>query len=53
MKFGNHLLKKQREALPEWKEYFIDYITLKQYIKSDISAYSIHFSPEKNEMEAR
>jgi len=47
MKFGNHLLKKQREALPEWKEYFIDYITLKQYIKSDISAYSIHFSPEK------
>jgi len=47
MKFGNHLLEKKKEAAPEWKEYFIDYITLKQYIKSDITQYSIHFSPEK------
>eukprot|EP00833_Pecoramyces_ruminatium_P001681 jgi/Orpsp1_1/1175713/evm.model.c7180000054933.1 len=47
MKFGNHLLQKQKEAAPEWRDYFIDYVSLKQYIKSDISMYSIHFSPEK------
>jgi phosphoserine phosphatase SerB len=47
MKFGNRLLQKQKEAAPEWREYFIDYVALKQYIKSDITKYSIHFSPEK------
>jgi len=47
MKFGNHLLQKQSETIPEWREYFIDYTKLKLYIKSDISMYSIHFSPEK------
>jgi len=47
MKFGNQLLEKKKEATPEWREYFIDYIKLKQYIKSDITMYSIHFSPEK------
>jgi len=47
MKFGNQLLEKKKEATPEWREYFIDYIKLKQYIKSDIAMYSIHFSPEK------
>jgi len=47
MKFGNHLLQKQKEAAPEWRDYFIDYVSLKQYIKTEISMYSIHFSPEK------
>ncbi|ORX46017.1 phosphoserine phosphatase serb [Piromyces finnis] len=47
MKFGNHLLQKQKEASAEWKEYFINYNKLKQYIKTDIASYSIHFSPEK------
>jgi len=47
MKFGNHLLQKQKEYEPEWRDYFIDYVSLKQYIKTDITMYSIHFSPEK------
>jgi len=47
MKFGNHLLQKQKEASPEWREYFIDYVALKQYIKSDITMYTMHFTPEK------
>lgn len=47
MKFGNHLLQKKKEALPEWGDYFINYKVLKEFIKTDISAYSMHYSLEK------